>query len=580
MLRPMIAALGLLAGVPAWGQAIPPGTYVFISGPGVGTPPFTVTGFTTSLGGSIGLTHVPNCAGPHVHGTFNGFADPNSGGCGHGIISLFVAPPPVSGGSLPGGQPTNVAGQLGAASLASTMNVPSPTTVAGQLALTATFPLFIGRLNGDPAAALGFAPNETGPGSTPRVVLLNGMNDGSFGLPQPVTLLAPGAGDIPGASAGPALGANVMQTTLANPAQRVLTSPAAMSLLEEFAAYDDRAADGYRRDAEKMSQQADEWRKLADDARDNAERNRQRADDARKDGREGDARDWEKEAQRDEEEARDRDREAERLDGRSEEASRREAAAREQARERRESAERERERARQAERDRAERARQEAEERARQKQAERDERLRRERAEREKSIRELEDRVRARQAEEARQRAAAERAHREWLAEQEAQRNARARGSSSDADLAAAAARKKKKEEEEERTWADKLLGFFDSAEGEKVIDKGADAGKDYLKEKLMERAGITDLLEESGLDGATGKLGEGIDTLKAIKKLGDSMNAELDRQPGLRRNITDRIDQLSDPRSPTQRSSTLSSGSLYGKEMFGTAARMIKENQ
>jgi hypothetical protein len=559
MLRLVIAALGLLTGLSAWGQAIPPGTYVFISGPGVGTPPFTVSGFSTSLGGSISNAHLPFCSGVHVHGTFNSFADPMGGGCGHGIIALFVAPPPVSGGgSLPGGHPTNV---------------------AGQLALTATFPALTGRLYGDPVAGLAFAPSLTGEMGTSRVVMFTGLNDGSFGLPQATTLQGPAtAGDIPAGSTAPAFGANVLQTTLADPSQRALTSPAAMSWLEEFAAYDDRAAEGYRRDAEKTGEQADEWRKLAEDARRDAERNRQRANDARKDGREGDARDWEKEAERDEQHARDRDREGQRLDGWSEEASRREDAAREQARERRAEAERERERARQIERDRAARLRQEAEEKARQKQAERDERLRREQVERDKRIQEMEDRVRARQVEAARQRAAAEREYRQWLAEQEAQRNMRARGSSSDADLAAAAARKKK--EEEERTWADKLLGFFDSGEGEKAVDKAKDTGKDYVKDKLLEAAGITDKLDELGLSDAAGKLGEGIDTLKAVKKLGDSMNAELERQPGLRRNITDRIDQLSDPKSPTQRSSTLSSGSLYGKEMFGTAARMVKENQ
>src|SRR6185436_5920420 len=84
----LAAAVGLAYASAAWGQAPPSGTYQFVSGPGAGTPPFTVTGFSTSLGGSIGLTHLPNCGGLHVHGMFNGFADPNSGGCGHGIISL------------------------------------------------------------------------------------------------------------------------------------------------------------------------------------------------------------------------------------------------------------------------------------------------------------------------------------------------------------------------------------------------------------------------------------------------------------------------------------------------------------
>lgn len=558
MLRLFLAALGLLAGLHAWSQPVPPGTYVFVSGPGVGTPPFAVSSATTSLGGLIIGPHLPFCSGNHVHGTFNGFADPAASGCGHGIIALFVPPPPVSGGGgLPGGLPTNV---------------------AGQLALTATFPALTGRLYGDPTAALAFAPGLADSIGASQMVLVSSL-DGGVGLPRQAPAGASG-GDIPAAGAGPVLGANVLQETLRDPSQRVLSAPAAMSWLEEFAAYDDRAAEGYRRDAEKTGQQADAWRELADDARRDAERNRQRATDARRDGRERDASDWEKEAERDEEHARDRDREAQRLDGWSEEASRREQAARDQARERREAAERERERARQAERDRAERVRQEAEERARQKQAEREERMRQERAEREKRIQELEDRVRAREAEAARERAARERAHREWLAEQERLRNARARGSSSDADLAAAAARKKKKEEEEEKTWADYVVEFFDSSEGELVTDKAKDALKDKVKEKVLERAGITDFLDDAGLDKAAGKLGDGIDQLKAIKKLGDSMEAELQRQPQLRSNIQDRIDVLSDPKSPTTRSSTLSSGSLYGKEMFGTAARMVKANQ
>ena len=61
------------------------------------------------------------------------------------------------------------------------------------------------------------------------------------------------------------------------------------------------------------------------------------------------------------------------------------------------------------------------------------------------------------------------------------------------------------------------------------------------------------------------------------MKKLGDSMNAELRRMPNERRRIEDRIDVLSDPRSQTNRRQPLTAGSLYGHEMGGTVARMVK---
>lgn len=108
----LAAAIGLAFASAAWGQAPPPGTYTFVSGPGVGTPPFTVTGFSTSLGGSIGNAHLPNCGGLHVHGTFNGIPDPNSGGCGHGIISLVQSVIPGSSSLLPGSMPSSAAGML------------------------------------------------------------------------------------------------------------------------------------------------------------------------------------------------------------------------------------------------------------------------------------------------------------------------------------------------------------------------------------------------------------------------------------------------------------------------------------
>ena len=75
----LAAASSTVLALPAWGQAPTPGTYQFTSGPGVGTPPFTVSGFTTSLGGSVAGPE-GGCAGTHVHGVFNGFADTNPAG--------------------------------------------------------------------------------------------------------------------------------------------------------------------------------------------------------------------------------------------------------------------------------------------------------------------------------------------------------------------------------------------------------------------------------------------------------------------------------------------------------------------
>lgn len=606
----LVAASGAALALPAWSQ-VASGTYQFTSGPGVGTPAFTVNGATTSLGGSVSGPEA-GCAGTHVHGTFNGFADTNPGGCGHGIIQLVTPSPAVSGGALPGGAATNAAGS-------------APTNLAGQLALispagsslnpsaigdaflvgvvgfaasrdvllpkaftttTGLAPLvlmdFVAGEKPDLATAIERAGRAINAGAAEDVAgtrdLFRALEKAAGRTTAHATEAAPPA--VP--DSGPT--ASLLRTTLAEPVQRAMSSPVAMSWLEDFAAYDDRAADGYRRDADKTRQQAGEWRKLADDARRDAERNRERAADARRAGREGEARDWEQEAGRDEARAGERDENANRLDGWSDEARRREQAARDQARDRREAAERAREQVRQAERDRAERQRRDAEEKARVAREEREARQAKERAEREARIRELEDRVRAREQERARQRADAERAHRAWLAEEQARRDARARGSSSDADLAAAA---RKKKEEEEKTWADLLFDFFDSSEGELVADKAKDKVKDAVKDKVLEAAGITELLDDAGLDKAAGKLGDGIDQIRAVKKLGDSMEAELRRQPGLRSRIESRMEAWSSQRPHLEHSQLANremaegrSGQLYGREMFGTAARMIKENQ
>ena len=96
----------------------------------------------------------------------------------------------------------------------------------------------------------------------------------------------------------------------------------------------------------------------------------------------------------------------------------------------------------------------------------------------------------------------------------------------------------------------------------------------------MLDRTGITDAIEDRGLDGALGALGDGLDQLEAVKNLGDSMEAELERLPNSRRRIEDRIDTLSDPRSHTDRRQPLTSGTLYGEEARGIVARMIEANQ
>lgn len=526
----------------AHAQAPTPGTYVFVSGPGVGTPPFTVTGFTTSLGGMVMLAHPPNCAGIHVHGTFNGFADPNAGGCGHGIIQLLVGPP--GSGSLPGGTPTNVAGHL---ALTAPPNLVSrPLTDGDSLELAASILSF--GLDHDPARVLaGLLPPEV--------------------IPQ---LPAPSA----------PLPANAVSETLADPAQRALTAPDFTSFLEQLAAYDDEAAEGYRRDAEKTREQAEQWRRLAEDARRDAERNRQRADEARRDGREADARNWEEEAERDERHARERDAQADRLDAWSDEARERESAARRQAEERREAAERARDRARQAERERSERARKEAEEKARALREEREARRAKEAAEREARARERAEKERARQAQAERERRAAQRAHEQRLADEEAQRNQRARGGTSETDLRVAAGLKQQAEKEEQSLLdriGEAIYGFFES-HGDKVKDKL----QDKMKDEILERSGLKDAAETAldnlGLGKAAGALGEGVDQLKAVKKLADSMQAELERRPHVRRRIESRIEALSDPRSTSR--TTLMSGSIYKDELFGTVSRMVEANR
>lgn len=557
--RLLALAVAAALGTGAWGQAPSPGTYQFISGPGVGTPPFTVSGFSTSLGGSIGLTHTPNCSGLHVHGTFNGFTDPFSSTCGHGIISLVVAPPPVSGGSLPGGSLSNSPGQLGTANV-NMLSSGLPLTAAGHLALM--YPS-ASPLNAPGLDNLSLAPIALFGSSAPLRTELR-PDIASFGE----FTAAPGtfaAGDIFNLGVqGPVLdpAGSSIQAALQQPAQRVLSAPAATSWLEDLAAFNDLSAEGHRRDADKTQQQSEEWRKLADDAREQAERNRQRADDARRDGREADATDWEKEAQRDEERANERDRDADRLRDWSDEQRRREAADREQARERREAAERAREQARQAERDRAERARQQAEEKARVAREEREARRAKEQAEREARRQAAEDRQRAREREAARKRAAAEREHRRWLDEQQARRDARARGSSSDADLAAAAARKKK--EEEEKTWADYVIGLFEGRSEtpeEKLLQELKEKFEERLKEEAMQRTGLdkvkeqlseqlAEKLDDLGLDKAAGKLGEGIDELKKIKEIGDWMNSEMDKMAGRQQRQMSKMDAILDPRN------------------------------
>jgi hypothetical protein len=571
----LAVAVGAAIGSSAWGQAPPPGTYQFISGPGVGTPPFTVSGFSTSLGGSVSSAHLPFCSGLHVHGTFNGFADPMSGGCGHGIIQLLVPPPPVSGGSslvnpsgsFPGGMPTNVAGQLALTTPRVGVQQGLPLAAAGDAFMLAIagFAVQSGATDEDSTAAWSAITRLSFRGQ-------QSLSEQIAGAATEITL------STEVRTAGSPLPKEVVKTTLTNPAQSVLTSPATLSILEEFAAYDDQTADGYRRDAEITKRQSGEWRKLADDARDNATRNRDRADQARKEGREADARNWEEEAKRDDAEAQRRDGEAGRLDGWSEEMRDREQAARDQAQARRDAAEAAREAARQAERDRAERVRQQAEEKARLQREAREKRLAEERAEREARIRELEDRVRAREAEAARQRAAQERAHRQWLAEQEAQRNARARGSSSDADLAAAAARRKKKQEEEEKTWADYVIEFIYGSEGEMAKEKGQDLLKDAAKDWAGERTGISGKIDDLGVGPSLGKLAEGVETVNKVKKIGDALNEQMDKLPDRQRRIEAKMEALEARQASSGRD--LRSGSLSWRESLDTVVPIIKASQ
>lgn len=562
----LAAALAAAFSTGAWGQAPPSGTYQFISGPGVGTPPFTVTGFSTSLGGSVTGIHIPNCAGIHVHGVFNGFADPNSSGCGHGIIQLIVPPPAVSGGGssgsgLPGGAPNNV---------------------AGQLALTAA------QSNGPLSIVMNpLAVPEGAPGSY------------QFGTRIDRTLVALLDTTLAGSQSRSDLGTEPFQVSPANPAQSVLISPLATSWLEDFAAFRDRDADGHRREAERTREQADQWRELADDARSDAERNRQRAEDARRDGRENDARDWEKEAERDEQRAGERDAEANRLDQWSDEQRQREENARRDAQERRDAAEREREKARQAERDRAERVRREAEEKARIAREEREARRAKEAADREARRQAAEDRERARQREIARQREAREREHRAQLDAEQRARDQRARGSSSDADLAKAAADRKKKKEEEEQAslldrFADLVISVLDGnseTPEEKLLKAAKDKLQEKLEEKLKEEAlkrtgldkakekleevekqlkeQLAEKLDDLGLDAAAGKLGEGVETLKKIKEIGDWMNAELDKNAGRQRRQMSKVDMLSDPNSRVERLRGASSGTIAGRDVL-----------
>lgn len=610
----LAAALGAAFSTGAWGQAPPSGTYQFISGAGVGTPPFTVSGFSTSLGGSIGGIHIPNCAGIHVHGVFNSFADPNSGGCGHGIIQLIVPPPAVSGGGgsgsgLPGGAPNNV---------------------AGQLALTSPIRGLAGDRAGDAFvnAVIGFA-------QTTDALLDVARNDGlklwdkdAFNItwnsddsevsftfaeerflpadrdsarqPDYLVQFNPGGDDrAPDwARKGGAAG-TLVRSTFAQPAAQVLSAPVTLSWLDDFAAFRDRDADGHRREAERTRGQADEWRELAGDARSDAERNRRRADDARRDGRENDARDWDKEAERDEQRAGERDAEANRLDKWSDEQRQREENARRDAQERRDAAEREREKARQAERDRAERVRREAEEKARVAREEREARRAKEAADREARRLAAEDKERARQREIARQREAREREHRARLDAEQRARDQRARGSSSDADLAKAAADRKKKKEEEEQAslldrFADLVISVLDGnsetpeekllqATKEKLQEKleeklkeealkrtGLDKAKeklDEVKEQLKEQ--LAEKLDDLGLDAAAGKLGEGVETLKKIKEIGDWMNAELDKNAGRQRRQVSKVDMLSDPNSRVERLRGAGSGTIAGRDVL-----------
>jgi len=562
----LAAALGAAFSTAAWGQAPPPGTYQFTSGPGVGTPPFTVSGFSTSLGGSVSGAHLPFCGGIHVHGVFNGFADPASGGCGHGIISLLAPPPGVSGGGLPGGAPNNVAGHLA-------LSAPGGITTRGP---EYSMPAFVGGTGTLVRAAEYAMPDYTN--------YRGGSVFPAPGLPQAGTPDS-GAGTQPR-----------FATAFANPAQQVMSSPVTTSWLEDLAAFNDRDAEGYRREVERTRAQANEYRKLADDARRQAEENRRRAADARRDGRGRDADDWDKEAERDEQRAGERDAEGRRIDRWTEEQERREQESRELAQERRDAAERAREQARQAERDRAERLRREAEEKARVAREEREARRAKEAADREARRQAAEDKERAREREVARQRAAREREHRAQLDAEQRARDQRARGSSSDADLAKAAADRKKKEEEaslldrfadlvisvldgKSETPEEKLLQAAREKLAEKIEEKLTEealkrAGLDKAKEKLDEikeqlKEQLAGKLDDLGLDAAAGKLGEGIDTIKKIKEIGDWMNAELDKNAGRQRRQMSKVDMLSDPKSRPERLRGASSGTIAGQDVL-----------
>lgn len=559
MRRLALAAALAAAFAPAALAQVPDGTYQFISGPGLGNPPFAVTGGIPAPGGSVVGAHLPFCGGIHVHGVFNGFADPAAGGCGHGIIQLVVPPPSVSGGGLPGGAPTNVAGQL----------------------------------------AL-FAGSNGGFGLSPPTFSLDRPDRSSAGntVDQPVSVasfvfphLLEKSGSIRSdqfsfdTTVFQSLGL-ALPAALSEPALQALSAPVTMSWLEELAAFNDQDAEGYRREAERTRAQADEWRKLADDARRDAERNRQRAEDARRDGREKDAQDWEKEAERDETRADERDEQAKRLYGWSEEQARREQESRDLAEERREAAERAREQARQAERDRAERVRREAEEKARIAREEREARRAKEAADREARRQAAEDRERARQREITRQREARERAHREQLDADRRERDLRARGSSSDADLAKAAADRKKKEEEETSLldrFADAVIGVLDGKSEtpeEKLLKAAKEKLEEKLKEEALKRTGLDKVkeqlqeelaskLDDLGLDAAAGKLGEGVETLKKIKEIGDWMNGELDKMAGRQRRQMSMVEMLSDPKSRPERLRGASSGTIAGRDVL-----------
>jgi hypothetical protein len=243
--------------------------------------------------------------------------------------------------------------------------------------------------------------------------------------------------------------------------------------------------------------------------------------------------------------------------------------------------------------------RREAEEKARVAREEREARRAKEQAEREARRQAAEERERAREREIARQRAAREREHRAQLDAEQRARDQRARGSSSDADLAKAAAdRKKKKEEEEEASlldrFADLVVGALDgspetpeekllAAAKEKLQEKLEEklqeealkrAGLDKAKEKLDEikeqlKEELASKLDDLGLDAAAGKLGEGIDTIKKIKEIGDWMNAELDKNAGRQRRQMSKVDMLSDPKSRPERLRGASSGTIAGQDVL-----------